>query len=362
MKKNKKIPGMIIAMLVLCMSLSMTAFAAEAPSFQDVPIDSPWYEGVTYAAENGITSGTGNGCFTPDQHITARQWAVMLCRAYGKEVEPITDRPFGTAEMNLAYKEGWLDIGAMVDPDSAMCRRYTYESIFRIERIPVFSSELYASDEHSAENRYIRAAKENDLCEDTDGELDLITRGEAVHIIYLMQTRDIHVETPSLAKMVNLVNADKAFNLNVYLEEIHKIPEAILYEFQADGWSYRIDSEYVDDFGDRNNAEYAGCCSYMNKSIYVKFYYATIHEFGHYYHRIIDTSDFDEIYEMEAEAARDVLGDYATTNDKEYFAEVFDYWINWSDNSGKMNALKEAAPETYEFFRNLALNNWNRAD
>ena len=146
MKRIKKFPGMMIAMLVLCMSLSMTAFAAETPVFQDVPVDSPWYDGVTYAAENGITSGTGNGCFTPDQNITARQWAVMLCRAYDKEVEPIADRPFGTAEMKLAYKEGWLDLGAMVAPDSAMCRRYAYESIFRIERIPVFSSELYASD------------------------------------------------------------------------------------------------------------------------------------------------------------------------------------------------------------------------
>ena len=361
MKRFKKIPGMIIAMLVLCMTLSMSAFAAEAPVFQDVAADSPWYDGITYAAENGITSGTGNGNFSPDQNITARQWAVMICRAYGKEVEPIEDRPFGAAEMKLGYEEGWLDVGAMIAPDSAMCRRYTYESIFRVERIPVFSSELYVSDELSAENRYVRAAKENDLCEPTDGELDLITRGEAAQIIYLMQTKDIRVEEPSLMDMVSLVNADDVLNLNAYLEEINKIPEAILYEFQADGWSYRIDSEYVDDFGARNGEEYAGCCSYMSKSIYVKFYYATIHEFGHYYHRIIDASDFDEIYEKEVEAARAVLGDYATTNENEYFAEAFDYWINWSDNSGKMKELKDAAPETYEFFRQLSVNNWERA-
>lgn len=361
MKRFTRIPGMIIAMLVLCMTLSMSAFAAEVPVFQDVSADSPWYVGITYAADNGITSGTGNGNFSPDQNITARQWAVMICRAYGKKVEPIEDSPFGTAEMKLGYKEGWLDIGAMFAPDSAMCRRYTYESIFRVEKIPVFSSDLYATDELSDENRYVRAGKENNLCEPTDGELDLITRGEAAQIIYFMQTKDIRVEMPSLADMVNLVNADDVHDLNSYLEEINKIPEAILYEFQADGWSYRIDSEFVDDFGDRNGQDYAGCCSYLDKSLYIKFCYATIHEFGHYYHRIIDASDFDDIYEKEAEEARGILGDYAASSENEYFAESFAYWINWADNSGKMRNLKNVAPETYEFFRQLSVNNWERS-
>ena len=83
MKKIKKFPGMIIAMLVLCMSLSMTAFAAETPVFQDVPADSPWYEGVTYAAENGITSGTSTTTFSPDQTCTRSQIVTFLQRAVG---------------------------------------------------------------------------------------------------------------------------------------------------------------------------------------------------------------------------------------------------------------------------------------
>ena len=361
MKSLKKFSGLMIAMLLLCMSLTVSAFAAEAPVFQDVAADSPWLEGITYAAENGITSGTGNGCFSPDQNISVRQWAVMICRAYSKEVEADPDSAFGTAEMKLAYREGWLDVGAMVDPDSAMCRRYTYESIFHVEKIPVFSSELYAEDTVSAENRFVKVAKENAMCDENANGLDLITRGEAVQIIYMMQTKEIKVETPSLMEMINLVNADGVHNLNAFLMEVKKIPESILYEFQADGWSYRVDSEYVDDFGASKGTQYAGCCSYRNKSIYVKFDYATVHEFGHYYHEIIDASDFDDIFEKEAEAARAVLGDYATTNEYEYFAETFDYWINWSENQSKMSTLKEAAPETFAFFNKLAMGNWQRA-
>lgn len=360
MSKHLKIPSMIIVLLVLCMTLSMSALAVEAPVFQDVSTDSPWYDSILYAVENGITSGTGNGHFSPDQNITARQWAVMICRAYNKEVKAAPDAPFGAAEMKLGFDEGWLDLSAMVSPDSVMCRRYTYESIFRVERIPVFSSNLYAAEEQPYENSYIRVAKKNGLCEDTADALDLITRGEAIHIIHTMLTKEIRVDTPSLVQMVNLVNADNTLALNDFLVEINKIPEAILYEFQADGWSYRIDSKFVDDFGNRKGENYAGCCSYMDKSIYVKYYYATIHEFGHYYHHIIDATGFDDIYKNEAEVARRVLGDYATTNESEYFAESFEYWINWSDNSKKMNAFAEVAPETYEFFRNLALSNWER--
>ena len=361
MSKHLKIPSMIIVLLALCMTLSMSALAVEAPVFQDVSTDSPWYDSILYAVENGITSGTGNGHFSPDQNITARQWAVMICRAYNKEVKAAPDAPFGAAEMKLGFDEGWLDISAMVSPDSVMCRRYTYESIFRVERIPVFSSNLYAAEEQPNENAYVRVAKKNGMCESTVDALDLITRGEAIHIIHLMLTKEIRVDTPSLVQMVNLVNVDNTLALNDFLLEINKIPEAILYAFQADGWSYRIDSKFVNDFSNRKGEKYAGCCSYMDKSIYVKYSYATIHEFGHYYHHIIDEGNFDEIYRKEAAAASVVLGDYAATNKSEYFAETFEYWINWFGNGTKMNALKKAAPETYGFFQKLAMNNWHRA-
>lgn len=348
MKHHRRIPGMILAALMLCTSMILPAFAAQAPD----TADSLWHEGVAYVTEKGIASELGD----LNENITVREWAVMVCRAYGKEVQ--TDTTFGAAELKLAYKEGWLDLSAMMDPDSAMCRRYTYESIFYVEGIPAFDAELYAENVAACEDRFVCAAKENELCEDTDSELDLITKGEAAQIIYLMQTKDIEVKAPALMQTVNLINVDQNFNLNSYLLEIQKVPEAILNQFHADGWSYCVDSEYVDNFGDRKGMEYAGVCSYADKSIYVKYDYATVHEFGHYFHDVCDAASFAAIYAKEAEAARAVLGDYAATNEDEYFAEAFDYWINWNDDSVQMSALEEVAPETYEFFHDLAGNNW----
>lgn len=352
MKKCKKIPGLILALMLLCMSLTVSAFAAETPVFQDVAADSPWVEGINYAAEQGITSGTGNGCFSPDQNITARQWAVMLCRAYDKDVEQQENAPFGTAELNLAFREGWLDVGAMVAPDSSICRRYAYESIFRLERIPVFSTSLYS--EAPEENHFVHVAKENGLCSANANALDLLTRGEAVQLIYQMQTQNIVVATPELLKTMNIVNED-GVNLNDFLLELKKIPEPILYEFNALGWSYRVDSEYVDQFGDRVGMDCAGCCSYANKSVYVKVDYATVHEIGHFYHKLVGFDGIsEELFQKESIEAAKVLGSYATTNHKEYFAEVFDYWHQHSDHS----ELEQVAPETHAYFTVLEKGNW----
>ena len=357
MKFIKKCSAMLIAVLAICMLMSVSAFAAETPVFSDVNADSPWYDGVTYAAEHGITSGTGNGCFSPDNNITVRQWAVMICRAFGKEVEETADKSFGTAQLALAFKEGWLDVGAMIDPDSAMCRAYTYESIFRVAKIPVFSAELYENIV-PYENRYVSIAKANDLCKESDHGLDLVTRGEAVQIIYLIQTRNIEIAKPQILDKIHIVNADQV-NLDRYLVELQKIPETILYEFNSRGWSYRVDSKYVDDFGERIGMECAGCCSYANKSVYVKADYATVHEIGHFYHKLIGfTGITEELFEKEAAGAEKVLGTYATTNHKEYFAEVFDYWIRWSGNEDKLAVLKMIAPETYAYFGELQEENW----
>lgn len=51
--------------------------------FKDVPGDA-WYESaVTFLAARGITTGTGDGKFSPDIALTRGQFIVMLMRAYG---------------------------------------------------------------------------------------------------------------------------------------------------------------------------------------------------------------------------------------------------------------------------------------
>lgn len=52
-------------------------------SFADVPADAYYAKAVAWAVENGITSGTGGGKFSPDATCTRAQIVTFLYRAAG---------------------------------------------------------------------------------------------------------------------------------------------------------------------------------------------------------------------------------------------------------------------------------------
>jgi len=56
--------------------------AGSAANFTDVPADAYYAQAVAWAVENGITTGTGNGKFSPDNTCTRAQIAVFLYRNY----------------------------------------------------------------------------------------------------------------------------------------------------------------------------------------------------------------------------------------------------------------------------------------
>ena len=56
--------------------------AGGAANFNDVPANSYYAQAVAWAVENGITTGTGNGKFSPDNTCTRAQIAVFLYRNY----------------------------------------------------------------------------------------------------------------------------------------------------------------------------------------------------------------------------------------------------------------------------------------
>lgn len=84
MKKLRNYLFRNLLLLAILLSLAIPVDASPL-SFPDVPATSSLYDSVSYLAEQGITAGTGEGRFSPEQLITARQWAVMLCRAYQVE-------------------------------------------------------------------------------------------------------------------------------------------------------------------------------------------------------------------------------------------------------------------------------------
>lgn len=63
-------------------------------SFIDVDSDSWYKDAVDFIAARGITSGTGNGAYSPDAPLTRGQFVVLLMNAYGISTESV---PAGTA-------------------------------------------------------------------------------------------------------------------------------------------------------------------------------------------------------------------------------------------------------------------------
>ena len=342
------LPG---AAAVLCLQLTLGAAAAEPLLFRDVDSTSPWYDGVVFAVEHGISHGTGEGIFSPDDPITTRQWAVMLCRAYGQDAEPTPDASFGEAELALAYREGWLNMDAMLHPDTGVCRSEMYASVFAAEDVPVYPYEFYEDGVPltTAEN-YIRAGWENGLCSKTSEPLELVTRGEAVQLLYQIHENGLRTEVPEIVETWNVHNADEA-DLGPYLREIQKVPGSILDEYIQSGWSFHVDNRAVDALGDELGMSCTGFTNYQQKKICVKAPVCVVHEFGHFYHQTLGFPvEVDHLYRQEAEPASKVLGEYAAENSHEYFAEFFEYWIDWSGDEMRMDALEEAAPDTYAYF------------
>ncbi len=78
-------------MLVRLLGKEETALSASTASrFTDVP-DEHWAaKYVMYCYENGITKGTGEDTFTPEQDIPAEQFVTLVLRLLGYEADPET--------------------------------------------------------------------------------------------------------------------------------------------------------------------------------------------------------------------------------------------------------------------------------
>lgn len=82
MKSIKTTLAALLAIITILSVIPMSAFAA-ASSFTDVPQNAWYYEPVTYMAENGYMSGTGDNKFSPNQTTTRAMFVTVLGRIAG---------------------------------------------------------------------------------------------------------------------------------------------------------------------------------------------------------------------------------------------------------------------------------------
>ena len=76
--------------------------------FSDVKEKSFYYKAVLWAVENGITAGTGGGKFSPDQTCTRAQVVSFLWRAMGKPEPTTTVHPFRDVKESAFYYKAML--------------------------------------------------------------------------------------------------------------------------------------------------------------------------------------------------------------------------------------------------------------
>ena len=116
--------------------------------FYDVPNDSFYYEAVKWAVGKNITSGVGNNLFAPDQPCTRAQIVTFLWRAAGspepKNVGSFSDVPASAyyAKAVAWAVENGITTGTgdgMFSPDAVCTRAQAVSFLWRYEKAPVAS-------------------------------------------------------------------------------------------------------------------------------------------------------------------------------------------------------------------------------
>ena len=133
------------------------SFAKEAPEqiFADVPVDAYYYEAVKWAAEKGITGGVGSNLFAPNQPCTRAQIVTFLWRAAGspapKHMSSFADVP---ADAYYAKAVAWAvengitsgTGGGKFSPDAPCTRAQCVTFLYRAAGSPAVSGGSVFSD------------------------------------------------------------------------------------------------------------------------------------------------------------------------------------------------------------------------
>ena len=123
--------------------------------FYDVPNDAYYYEAVKWAAENGITGGVGNSLFAPNQPCTRAQIVTFLWRAAGspapKSMSSFTDVP---ADAFYAKAVAWAVENGITSgtgegkfsPNAICTRAQSVTFLYRASGSPAVSGSAEFSD------------------------------------------------------------------------------------------------------------------------------------------------------------------------------------------------------------------------
>ena len=128
-------------------------------TFDDVSESDWFYESVMFIAEEGITTGTGDGKFSPDAGLTRAQFIVMLMRAY--DIDPLETDADNFDDAGETWYTGYLAAAKamaiskgvgdnMFAPNRGLTRQEMYVLMYNalnvLEDLPEVTTELTLED------------------------------------------------------------------------------------------------------------------------------------------------------------------------------------------------------------------------
>lgn len=353
----RQISALLLAATMFAGLCATPVLAAEEDHhFCDVAVDAPYADGVRFVYENGISYGTGNGTFSPNRPITFGELSLMLCRMYWPDKNWSMDN--ATAQVGIDCMK--RIVNPITSRDEQVSISTGYQALLSCSNAPIYSQKLCEDGIEIQSDDAVYTASQLGLCEENIDPFTQLTRGEAAQMIYEASQMNLEISPPSIVDKLSVSIEDEyKSQCTPFLEETIKIPPVILDRFEDTDWSLTIGNDYILQWEDEHDVggSIVGLTVYTNKAIYVCSVSSVVHEFGHFLHSQLGyPQTIDSLYQKEAKNVNLVIGDYALTNEMEYFAEFFESWIRASDD--RLQELKDAAPETFAYFEALEASGW----
>ena len=177
----------------------------EEDPYGDVSKDSYYYDAVKWAAETGVTTGVGDGLFAPEWVCTRGQIVTFLWRASGSPAPKATELPFTDVAADAYYAQAvlWAVENGITNgtsemtfsPDQTCTRAHAVAFLYRMSGSPAAAGSTFS--DVAADAYYSTAvawAVEKGITNGTSGTTfspdDTCTRGQIVTFLYrLAQTK-----------------------------------------------------------------------------------------------------------------------------------------------------------------------------
>lgn len=177
----------------------------EKDPYGDVSKDSYYYDAVKWAAETGVTTGVGDGLFAPEWVCTRGQIMTFLWRASGSPAPKATELPFTDVAADAYYAQAvlWAVENGITNgtsettfsPDQTCTRAHAVAFLYRMSGSPAAAGSTFS--DVAADAYYSAAvawAVEKGITNGTSGTTfspdDTCTRGQIVTFLYrLAQTK-----------------------------------------------------------------------------------------------------------------------------------------------------------------------------